>query len=347
MKWDSSPVLAAGIIAGLASVSQQALALNMGNLVYEPVEPCRIVFTPTSLVPNSPQSFVAYGDGAALAGQGGDAAGCEHPRATATGGVAPVAIAANLVAVGALATGGGNIVAYPSGSATPAAATINFVKGTNIANSTIIGLCEGSSCTATAHFDLMSRSSTLPAVVDVQGYFYPQEGNVIKVSPSGGDFTSIVEAMDFLQGLIDNTDPDAPAEGNAYIVEVGPGTYDGQVNMVPYVTIRGAGGSCGTTITYSAGGTQANNSAVVIMDDPTALESVCIDAIAPASNPVGTPASLGGIFVPAGARSQIYDVIVTVNGNGVAQNIYGALRLRDFHGHSWALVVRYHKCPRF
>jgi hypothetical protein len=229
-----------------------------------------------------------------------------------------VAIAANLVAVGALATGGGNIVAYPSGSATPAAATINFVKGTNIANSTIIGLCEGSSCTATAHFDLMSRSSTLPAVVDVQGYFYPQEGNVIKVSPSGGDFTSIVEAMDFLQGLIDNTDPDAPAEGNAYIVEVGPGTYDGQVNMVPYVTIRGAGGSCGTTITYSAGGTQANNSAAVIMEDPTALESVCIDA-----RPTAAVAWLGGIYVPGGAEAQVYDAIVAVDGDGLGNNIYG------------------------
>ncbi len=45
MKWDSSPVLAAGIIAGFAALPQQALALNMGNLVYEPVEPCRIVNT--------------------------------------------------------------------------------------------------------------------------------------------------------------------------------------------------------------------------------------------------------------------------------------------------------------
>ena len=38
MKWDSSPVLAAGFIAGFAALPQQALALNMGNLVYEPVD---------------------------------------------------------------------------------------------------------------------------------------------------------------------------------------------------------------------------------------------------------------------------------------------------------------------
>ncbi len=234
-----------------------------------------------------------------------------------------MAIAANLVAVGALATADGNIVAYPSGSATPAAATINFVKGTNIANSTIIGLCEGSSCTATAHFDLMSRSSTLPAVVDVQGYFYPQEGNVIKVSPSGGDFTSIVEAMDFLQGLIDNSDPDAPAEGNAYIVEVGPGTYDGQVTMVPYVTIRGAGGTCATTITYTGGGSAASSSAAVTTADQAFLESVCITATA-----TGGPAVIGGIYVPPGGGgssvTQIYDVSVSVDGTG-ATDAYGVI----------------------
>ncbi len=224
-----------------------------------------------------PQSFFAYGDGTDLAAQGGDAAGCEHPRSAA--GVAPVAISANVTAVGRQANANGNVVAYPTGSTAPSASLVNFTTAANIANSAIVGLCEGTSCT-TGDFDLLANFATVPAIVDVQGYFYPQAGNVISVSPSGGDFATIVDAMAFLQGLIDNSDPDAPAEGNAYVVEVGPGNYDGQVTMVPYVTLRGAGGSCGTTITYSAGGTQANNSAAVIMEDPTALESVCIDATA-------------------------------------------------------------------
>jgi hypothetical protein len=314
MKWDSSPVLAAGIIAGFAALPQQALALNMGNLVYEPVEPCRIVDTRAStggsLASGVPQPFLASGTGTELAPQGGDAAGCEHPRSAA--GVSPVAISANVTAVGRQASANGYVVAYPTGSTAPTASLVNFTTAANIANSAIVGLCEGTSCTA--DFDLLANV-TVPAIVDVQGYFYPQAGNVISVSPSGGDFATIVDAMTFLQGL---TGDDAPAEGNAYIVEVGPGVYDGQVTMVPYVTIRGAGGSCGTTITYSAGGSQANNAAAVIMADPAALESVCIDATA-----TGSVAWLGGIFVPQGAEAQVYDAIVTVNGSALANNIYG------------------------
>jgi len=198
----NTPWLSLPALAGAALLAQPAQAqtappapeLNLGSLVYEPVEPCRLLDTrsPTAtggnLVAGTAQSFDAYG--ADLSAQGGSATGCEHPRAAEN--LAPVAIAANVTAVGLAASGAGNIVAYPTGAQTaPTASLVNFRPGTNIANSTIIALCEPGSATDTkcdpGDFDLLANFSGVPAVIDVQGYFYPRNlNNEITVSKAGG-----------------------------------------------------------------------------------------------------------------------------------------------------------------
>jgi hypothetical protein len=57
-------------------------------------------------------------------------------------------------------------------------------------------------------------------------------GNVLVVSPSGGDDTSIQTALDSITDASD---------ANRYLVWVGPGVYTETVTMKPYVDIEGAG----------------------------------------------------------------------------------------------------------
>jgi len=59
--------------------------------------------------------------------------------------------------------------------------------------------------------------------------------NVVVVSPSGGDFTSIQAA------LTDITNTGAPSLTNRYLVKVGPGVYTEQTIMIPFVDIEGSG----------------------------------------------------------------------------------------------------------
>ena len=65
-----------------------------------------------------------------------------------------------------------------------------------------------------------------------------QAQNVITVAPSGGDFTSPVDALD----AIGTTLPGSSA-GNRYVVEIHPGVYtvNQSVEMKPYVDLQGSG----------------------------------------------------------------------------------------------------------
>jgi len=151
-----------------------APAQAQDELVYVAVEPCRLADTRQtggSIPANGTVDLVAYGDSTAISGQGGNPAGCAHPRTDTT----PVAISANFTAVGNQASGNGNLVAYAFGETAPTASLVNYEVGTNIANSSIIALCEGAGCTS--DFTVRSNNSAVPAIVDVQGYFYPLSGD--------------------------------------------------------------------------------------------------------------------------------------------------------------------------
>jgi hypothetical protein len=82
--------------------------------------------------------------------------------------------------------------------------------------------------------------------------FQPRGMNVVIVSPTGGDFTSIQVALDSIT--------DAGAD-NPYLVWVGPGVYTEQVHMKPYVDIEGAGIDV-TRISYH-GSTYADQGTVI------------------------------------------------------------------------------------
>jgi hypothetical protein len=76
--------------------------------------------------------------------------------------------------------------------------------------------------------------------------------NVLIVSPSGGNFTSIQAA---LNSITNNS------SRNTFLIWVGPGTYNEQVTMKPYVDIEGAGEKV-TKITFP-GNSSANTGTVV------------------------------------------------------------------------------------
>ena len=165
----------------LTSIPAQALD---DNLVYVAVEPCRLADTrPTEggeghLALNEVREFEVYGT---VAGQGGNAGGCPHPRAGT--GVEPLAISAYVVAVfttvpaDGVASTGGNLTAFASDAPTPSntIATVNYATGQVNGNTTNVTLCSGS-CPG-GQMSIIAFSSPQNVVIDVQGYYYPAAGS--------------------------------------------------------------------------------------------------------------------------------------------------------------------------
>lgn len=265
----------AASLLGLAGPSHAALIPGDPNndLIYVPVKQCRLIDTRNSssgnLVAGVTQNFLAYGS---VASQGGNASGCPQPKET--GGPSPVAMAANITAVGTGASGDGNIKAFASdGASATALSLVNFKAGTNIANAATIPLCKGASCPGGTQLSLVSGLANVPAVVDVLGYFYPISTNVVRVALSGGDFTDPLKAMEYL-----TTVSPAPSATNPWVVEIGPGTFElgaTPLNLsLPGVTVRGAGAHR-TTLNGDGGGS-LTDATVTMTNGGTRLEDLTV-----------------------------------------------------------------------
>ena len=146
------------------------------NLIYVPVDPCRIVDTrPVNggtgpLPAGGSRNFLVSGT---VSGQGGNGDGCAAPRP----GSEPQAISAYVVAVPLSGSTAGNLSAYPSDQSAPTTgATVNFGAGETIGNTTNITLCEPGNCPSDGEFAVLARNSIQHVIVDVQGYFYPAAG---------------------------------------------------------------------------------------------------------------------------------------------------------------------------
>ena len=169
-------------IATLLAANSIIPAQAQENLIYVPVNPCRIVDTrPGSggegLIPaDTFRNFLVSGS---VASQGGTSAGCESPRP----GSAPSAISAYVVAVPVSGSTAGSLSAYPAGQTAPAegeGATVNFAAGQVIGNTTNITLCEPDNCPTTGdtgEFAVLARKTIQHVVIDVQGYFFPAAGS--------------------------------------------------------------------------------------------------------------------------------------------------------------------------
>lgn len=156
--------------------SNSALVLSQEELAYVAVEPCRIADTRQSsggaIKADTVRNFLVSGSAEDLAVQGGEVE-CANPKE----GVAPVAIAAYVLAVPANSSSDkGVLSAYPSDEDAPPAgsgSTVNFGLDQTIGNTTIVTICS-SDCPSTGELAVLARKTDEHAVIDVQGYFYPQ-----------------------------------------------------------------------------------------------------------------------------------------------------------------------------
>jgi hypothetical protein len=124
----------------------------------------------------------------------------------------------------------------------------------------------------------------VPAIVDVQGYFYPKElSHTITVSPAGGDFATPQEALAALADLVAANDPDQPSAANPYLIQIGPGVYDlgsTRLQLLAGVTLEGAGR--GATVLRGLGGANAAQ-AVVRGATGASLRRLTIESSGPAT----------------------------------------------------------------
>jgi hypothetical protein len=150
------------VASGHPGQSPGPLALgDIGNdLVYTPVNPCRIVDTRNIGNPisaNTTRSFDV--DGANFFGQGGFNGACGIPFNVAR------AVAMTITATAANATG--FFTAWSVGSPQPFTSVINFNANQNIANTTIVPVLPGGG----DDFFVFSGGATAHVVIDVVGYF--------------------------------------------------------------------------------------------------------------------------------------------------------------------------------
>ncbi len=150
--------------------------LAQDDLIYVPVDPCRIVDTRSgggAITANTVRNFLVSGSLGELAVQGGQT-DCLDPKAGT--GQKPLAISAYVVAVPASGSTNGVLTAYPSHRLPPpvgAGSTVNFAPGQVIGNTTNITLCDQVSCPTDGEFAILARNTNQHVVIDVQGYFYP------------------------------------------------------------------------------------------------------------------------------------------------------------------------------
>ncbi|RFF26820.1 MULTISPECIES: pectinesterase family protein [unclassified Wenzhouxiangella] len=89
----------------------------------------------------------------------------------------------------------------------------------------------------------------------------PNPDNVVVVATSGGDFTDVQSAIDSID--------DASAT-NPYVVQVGPGTFDGRVKLIDHVHLVGWGR--GATTLTATGAETRNEAFTVDMTGVTGVE---------------------------------------------------------------------------
>jgi hypothetical protein len=144
-------------------------------------------------------------------------------------------------AVGPSASATGVLKAFPAGTnANNALALVNYTQDGNIANAATITLCRGGACPGGAQLSLLSLNADVRALIDVLGYFYPKNTNVLTVATDGGDFVSPAAAIAYLKAL--NPPPSA---SKPWLIRIDPGVYDlGAKPLeldVPHASVQGAG----------------------------------------------------------------------------------------------------------
>jgi hypothetical protein len=169
----AAAVTAEGSEAGtLGNVTAAAVGDSDSDLLFVPLDPCRLIDTRSStagkMQPNVVRDFKVVGT-TGFEAQGGNPGGCGIP-AGATEPLA-AAIMVNIVAVDA--EGGGNMRAWEFNQAMPNASSINYQQLSpvkmNIANGLIVPIAGVSALSA--DLSVMAAQNRVHLVADVSGYF--------------------------------------------------------------------------------------------------------------------------------------------------------------------------------
>jgi len=152
--------------ATMKTGSGKVLGSLSEDLVYTPIQPCRILDTRNTaagpIAGNSARSFVSINQ-ANFTAQGGSATDC------GTLGLNATAVAINLTAV--FPTGAGFATVYPFGTTQPLAASVNYTAG-SIVNNAIIAQIPNP--LTTSDFTVFTFAES-HYVADIVGYFAPPQ----------------------------------------------------------------------------------------------------------------------------------------------------------------------------
>jgi hypothetical protein len=157
--------------SGLSVSSINVLGDDAQDLVFFPVAPCREINTIVAGGPipaGGSRNFSVNGN---MSGQGGDAGGCGIP-------VDPAAVVLTITAT--QEAGAGNLVAYPFSGAVPTTSVLNYRAGVDIANTTIIPVCQ--ICGLDITIKTNGAASTTDVVADITGYFWSPHATPLDVS---------------------------------------------------------------------------------------------------------------------------------------------------------------------
>lgn len=185
----------------LQNVTAEAVGDAASDLLFVPLDPCRIIDTRLSttgkMQPNVVRDFKVVGT-TGFEAQGGKAGGCGVP----SGATQPLAAAVMLNIVAVEAEGAGNMRAWEFNQPMPNASSINYQRLSpnpmNIANGLIVPIAGIS----TLDFDLsvMASFSRVHLVADVAGYFtrFPVEQfqSGLKSTVLTNDFTTLTDMSD-------------------------------------------------------------------------------------------------------------------------------------------------------
>jgi hypothetical protein len=186
---------------GLRNVTAEAVGDADSDLLFVPLDPCRIIDTRSSTLgkmePNVVRDFKVVGT-TGFETQGGNPGGCGIPAGGTT--ALATAVMINIVAVDA--EGGGNMRAWEFNQSMPSASSINYQllspNKMNIANGLIVPIAGVS--TLANDLSVMGVQNRVHLVADVSGYFtrFPVEQFQagLKSTIQTNDFTTLTDLSD-------------------------------------------------------------------------------------------------------------------------------------------------------
>jgi hypothetical protein len=163
-------------VSSESRVTIKSLGALSNDLVYTPIQPCRIIDTRNTgagvIAANSTRSFIAI-NSSNFTSQGGSATNC------GTSGLNATAVAINLTAVAP--AGAGYATVYPFGTTQPLAASVNYATGA-IVNSALIAQIPN----PLASFDFTVYTfAQSHYVADIVGYFAPPVATALQCEQTG------------------------------------------------------------------------------------------------------------------------------------------------------------------